>query len=66
MWQGLVRMIPIDFERYKHFGLVILPKAERISHLTGTGIPLSTLKMDPKKLWSEDLPYLPGQTKTTF
>jgi len=34
-----VRVIPINFGRYKHFGLVILPKAERISPLIGTGTP---------------------------
>jgi hypothetical protein len=48
MWQGPVRLIPIDFGRYKHFGTIILSKAERISRLIGTDIPLSILKMHPK------------------
>jgi hypothetical protein len=38
MWQGPVPLIPKNFERYKHFGLGILPKAKRISPLTGTDI----------------------------
>jgi hypothetical protein len=39
MWQGPVLLIPINFERSRLFGLVILAKAERISPLIGTVIP---------------------------
>jgi hypothetical protein len=57
MWQGPVRLIPINFGRYKHFGLVILPKAERISPIIGTAIPLSISKMAPKGSCGQPLTF---------
>ncbi len=55
MWPGQVRLIPINIDQLKIFGLFISKNAGRIFHITGMVTPLSALK----KVHREAIGYYP-------